>query len=293
VGRFVAQMKTILICFFVLVSAICVGQDGLEGVFVERYYVTSKSDTSNSLATGIRSEGLVTYRVFVDLKPGYTFQAAYGAPGHPLFLRSSEKFYNHPGAGTVYSNILPEKALNRDKAYLDSWVSVGAAGENLMGVPKVYDDTLRDPSLQLGKTIFLNKSKKAGIPLSEKDGVARGENIPFATLYQLETALNALGTDATGNEVLIENGAWACMGIGAKGVDSLTTNCVLIAQLTTSGSLEFELNLLIGAPNGTSQKYVAKNPDLGEWLHDDLIFSTLDRKDKRNKGKLNKKGTRK
>jgi hypothetical protein len=286
-------MKTILIGLFVLSIGLCHAQDGLEGVFVERYYTTSNSDTSNSLISGIREAGLTTYRIYVDLKPGFTFQAAFGAPGHPLIIRSSKSFYNHPGAGTVYANILPERAQITEAAYLDSWITAGAAGENLLGLPKIYDDTIRDPYMSIGKTVFTHKSKKDGIALSECDGMKRSTNVPFATLYQLETSLHALGSEELGNEVIIENGAWACMGKGAKGADSLTTNCVLIAQLTTSGSLDFELNLLIGAPNGTSQKYVAKNPDLGEWLHEDLVFSTLNRKDKRNRGKLNKKGTRK
>jgi hypothetical protein len=36
-------------------------------------------------------------------------------------------------------------------------------------------------------------------------------------------------------------------------------NRVCIAQITTAGSLDYELNLLINSPEGKSQKYVATN----------------------------------
>jgi len=64
---------------------------------------------------------------------------------------------------------------------------------------------------------------------------------------------------------------------------------VLIAQITTAGDLKFELNLLIGAPNGTSQKYVAKNPTFGEWVHPDLIFDSTKKKSKKKKNKSKKR----
>jgi hypothetical protein len=93
------------------------------------------------------------------------------------------------------------------------------------------------------------------------------------------------GAASLSNKLEINNGAWACLGKGAVGADSLSTNCVLIAQLTTVGELSFELNLLIGAPNGSSQKYVARNPitEESEWTHPELIFNSENKKNKSKK----------
>ena len=63
------------------------------------------------------------------------------------------------------------------------------------------------------------------------------------------------------------------MGKGSQGADSLS-NKILIAQFTTYGKLSYQLNLLIGTPDGKSEKYVAHNPIEGEFTHPDLYSIT-------------------
>ncbi len=247
-------------------------QDGLEGIVVEKYYVSTSNDAKGNMHSGDLPAGSVTYRIYVDLKPGFTFQAAYGSPAHPLVIESSEPFFNHIEAGATHPNILPERTLNENVAMLDSWLSVGAAAENHLGVLKKYDNEIADEFVHFEKGYFENDSCEGVISPLIRDGMQRSEYLPFPTFYQMDSCLYYLGSSTKGNKIAINNGAWACMGKGAFGADSLTTNNVLIAQLTTAGDLSFELNLMIGAPNGTSQKYVAKNPELGEWMHKDLIF---------------------
>jgi hypothetical protein len=247
-------------------------QDGLEGIVVEKYYVSTAKDAKGSIHSGELPEGSVTYRIYVDLKPGFRFQAAYGSPGHPLIIESSQPFFNHIEAGTTHPNILPERALNKDVALLDSWLSVGAAGENHLGILKKYDNEIPDEYIQFENGYFQNDSTRVDVSPLLRDGMQRADNLPFPTFYQMDSCLYYLGSSTKGNRITTDNGAWACMGKGACGADSLTTNTVLIAQLTTAGDLSFELNLLIGAPNGTSQRYVAKNPEVTEWVHKDLIF---------------------
>lgn len=272
-------MKTTITLLLALLSAYSFSQDGLEGIFVERFYISQEEDNGDTLNSGVLKPGSVTYRIYVDLKPGFTFQAAFGSPQHPLFIRSTAPFYNHADAGTTIANILPERTLGKNIALLDSWLSVGAAGENHLALPKQYDTDGLDGDIAWPKSFLATKMGKKNLSLQTCDGMQRSERLPFPTLYQIEPNLNNLGSAMLGNELLIENGAWASMGKGTQGADSLTTNTVLIAQITTSGTLSFELNLLIGAPNGTSQRYVAKNPEFGEWLHPDLIFkkSQLDK----------------
>jgi hypothetical protein len=260
-------------------------QDGLEGIIVERFYVSTPADNAGKMFSGELTPGSTTYRVYVDLKPGFRFQAAYGTPTHPLIIQSSENFFNHIEAGNIQPNIIPERTYKKNVALLDSWLSVGASGEGHLGILKEYDDTICDKYLAFEKGYFQNK--KNIIPINEKDGMKRSEFLPFPTFYQMDSLAYVFGSSALSKKLKLSNAAWACLGKGSVGADSLTTNCVLIGQFTTKGHLTFELNVLIGAPNGTSQKYVARNPvtEEGEWTHPDLIFNSNNKKTKKKKNK--------
>lgn len=275
--------KFTLVLFGLLLSCAGIAQEGLEGIIVEKFYVSTKADNAGKMHSGDLPKGSVTYRIYVDLKPGYRFQAAYGSPTHPLFIKSSENFFNHIEAGRIHANIVPERTYKKNVSLLDSWLAIGACGEGHLGILKEYDDTLRDEFIVFEKGYYRNKKKIT--PLYEKDGMKRAAFLPFPTFFQMDSLAFVLGSATLSNYLKVTNGAWACLGRGSMGADSLTTNCVLIAQLTTKGSLSFELNLLIGAPNGTSQKYVARNPlkEEKELLHPDLIFSSDNKKKKTKK----------
>jgi hypothetical protein len=275
------KFPTVLFVLFLSLKGFT--QDGLEGVIVEKFYVSTEADNAGKLYSGDLPKGSVTYRIYVDLKPGYRFQAAYGSPAHPLIIQSSEKFFNHIEDGNIQPNIIPERAYKKNIALLDSWLSVGSCVEGHLGILKEGDDTISDKFIVFEKEYFRNKKKI--IPLFEKDGMKRSEFVPFPTFFKMDSLAFVFGSATLSNKLKIDNAAWACMGKGSVGADSLSTNCVLIAQLTTHGNLNFELNLLIGAPNGTSQKYVAKNPvgEESEWTHPDLIFNSENKKNKSKK----------
>lgn len=260
-------------------------QDGLEGIIVEKFYVSTEADNAGKLYSGDLPEGSVTYRIYVDLKPGFRFQAAYGTPIHPLIIESSENFYNHLETGNIQPNIIPERTYKKNIALLDSWLSVGACAEGHLGILKGYDDTISDDFIVFEKGYF--KGKKKFVPLYEIDGMKRSAVLPVPTFFQMDFLSKVIGTTTSEKRIYTDNGAWACLGKGSVGADSLSSNCVLIGQFTTKGNLSFELNVLIGAPNGTSQKYVAKNPvtEEGEWTHPDLIYNSDSKKNKKNKNK--------
>ena len=272
--------KFTLVLFGLLLSCAGIAQDGLEGIIVEKFYVSTKADNAGKIYSGDLPKGSVTYRIYVDMKPGYRFQAAYGAPEQPLIIESSENFFNHTEMGRIQPNIIPERTFQNNITLLDSWLSVGSCGEGHLGILKEYDDTISDKFLVFEKGYFRNKKKI--IPLYEKDGMTRADLLPIPTFYRMDSLGSVLGSETVSNKIEIDNAAWACMGKGSVGADSLTTNCVLIAQLTTKGSLSFELNVQIGAPDGTSERYVAKNPS-GQFTHPDLIFSSDNKKKKTKK----------
>ena len=259
----------LIFCLFNSSIKFVYSQDGLEGIILEKFYISSKEDNSKPELSGHLAPGSITYRIYVDLKPGYTFQAAYGTPNHELYIKSTNLFYNHVEYGAEYPNRIPLRTYSRNTSRLDSWLSVGGAGENQIGVLKSEDD-----SLNVSKTsgaYLKNNSKKMGVSLEVVDGMKEQYNLAFPTFYQMDSTIKGLGTITNTNTISTKNGAWASMGKGSQGADSLS-NKILIAQLTTDGKLSYQFNLLIGTPDGKSEKYVAHNPIEGEFTHPDLYL---------------------
>ena len=265
------------ICLFLPVI-LMTAQPGLQGILVEPYYVTSKEDSKGFNSSGMLEEGSVTYRIYVDLEPGYRFQAAYGSPDHPLIIESDHVFFNHNHSGNTHPNIIPERDLARDIVLLDSWVSAGAATENHVGIPRKFDLLAKDEYMKL-KDGFLESTVSLGqndlgpltLKLEDCDGLVRKDLLPVTTIYNMDSLGWEMGSVSRAKRLYVENGAWACMGKGSVGADSLAGNHVLIAQITTAGKLNYKLNIMIGAPDGKSIQYVYGNPIDREVLHPALV----------------------
>lgn len=157
-------MKSTLFRFFLIFCSFntsykfVYSQGGLEGIILEKFYISSKEDNSKPELSGHLAPGSITYRIYVDLKPGYTFQAAYGAPNHELYIKSTNLFYNHVEYGAEYPNRIPLRTYSRNTSRLDSWLSAGGAGENQIGVLKTEDDTLN--VFKTSGAYLTNHSKK-------------------------------------------------------------------------------------------------------------------------------------
>jgi len=266
--------KTSLFVFLFVSVASLYAQDALEGIIVEKYYVSTKKDNAKKNVSGELAVGSTTYRIYVDMAPGCRFIAAYGSPGHPLEISSTELIYNHADIGAEHPIRIPERSYRKNITALDSWITIGPAGENYMGVLKEAD-TLKDfgSVVPFEKGFLLSNKKEMGYTLQERDGFIRTENIPDITLYNLDTNVNVLRMTTKGKTFRTENGAWASMGKGVCGVDSLRTNTILIAQITTKGELSYELNLMMRQADGKVINYVAKDPIETEVLHKSLILN--------------------
>ena len=251
---------------FLLVITIAIGlrmssQIGVEGVYVEQYYCVSSQDLSDKNLIGDLEEGMCTYRIYLDLLPGYRFQAAYGTEKHPLVIKSSGVFYNHPEVGNTQPNLIPSRTLKNNVVLLDSWLTAGAAGENYLGVPRKFDN---QGEIVFQKGYFKSTTKESNLSFQECDGMHYRQFPSVPTFYQMDDALKGLAAVSRTNTIELTNGAWACLGKGALGVDSTGTNMVLIGQFTTKGNLEYSLNIMVGSPDGKSTKYVFDNAQDGE-----------------------------
>lgn len=272
--------KLYVLLIAVLPSFITVAQtqqQGLEGILVEHYYMSGKNDLAANSFAGELKKNAVTYRIYVDLLPGYRFQAAYGSKEHPLFIKTSTSFFNNTDKGGVVASVIPRRSLGKNTVMLDSWLSVGSASELSLGIPKEDDDTSGFVEFENG--YLINRTKEVPVLPSERDGLKYTLNMPLHTFFGLDSVIQVFGNKG-GSEFVVSNGAWACMGKGSMGVDSLSHNKVLIAQITTDGALEYELNIQIGTPEGKVQRYVARNPKDSEFTNATLVMSNKKSKKK-------------
>ncbi len=241
-------------------------KNGLEGIIVEKYYISTAKDTVNSAIGGKLPIGSTTYRIYVDLLPGYKFQAAFGIPGHELRIATTTSFFNNEDQGATIPNVIPDHNLGDNTVMLDSWISVGAASESNLGILKTEDDG--QGTIKNVNGILRNDNPMMGISLEKQDGLIGGV-AERVTAFGIDSIIKIFGNsnDNYAFEFKTSNGSWAAMN-GSVGPTS--ENKILIAQLTTNGKLSFKLNIQIGTPSGGVEQYVAENPQ-----GDQIKFSAL------------------
>ena len=222
----------------------------LEKVIVERYYDAASNDYTDTVPDML-PKGSVTYRIYIDMKPGYSLQAVYGVKNHELFLKTSTVFFNDQVCYAKTGFNIDAKKLHKGAVALDSWITMGAASRLHTGILKSEDDSIF--SFVLNRRSFKNV-----------DGLTKGV-LPTFQIFNID--LTCFYNDSTSGIFSTSDGAWAAMG-GVKG--PTPENRVLIAQLTTNGKLTFALNVQIGTPSGGVVKFVAKNPEGSEIQFDGL-----------------------
>jgi hypothetical protein len=253
-------MKKIVVIFICFLTAnVGVAQNGLEGLIVEKYYKSNENDTTVNDVGGKLPVGSFTYRFYLDLLPGYRFQAAYGLPGHELRIETTTLFFNNEDRGDIYPSYSKNNAKD-NTVMLDSWLSAGAACIGNFGVLKTEDN---DSSATVVNAetpqVLQNDDPSCGIPIKTQDGLKVGVPGVFGNIgIDNEIAVFGSQNDGTNGPVFsTTNGSWYCLG-GAVGADSVA-NKVLIAQITTNGSLKYKLNIQLGTPSGGVQNYVAES----------------------------------
>lgn len=261
--------KTLTLLSTLLATLVSFSQ-GLEGVVVEKYYVTDAADAAGS--SGILPVGSVTYRIYADLAAGYNFQALYGVPDHELRVETTTSFFNNEDYGNTSPNGISATNIRKNSTMLDSWFSVGAACNGKLGVLKTEDT---DGSVGNNIGILANNDPTAGIPLSTSDGMVAGTplSVTFVGLNNSGNGDLAVidGISQFGNLFTTNNGSVAALG-GATG--ATVTNHVLVGQFTTDGVFSFKLNMQVGTPSGGVEQFVADNPIGSEILFSDLNYTS-------------------
>lgn len=252
-------------------------QKGLEGIIVETYYVSDQNDSTDIFSEQHLPVGSVTYRIFVDMAPEYKLQMVYGETGHILSVKSTEPFFNNfRGGQSTGDNISPLK-LSKGTVALDSWITVGAASQDHFGVLKSNDPDgsiiggshNQGGSAQVEGGLLKNLTPAMGIALTESDGYAERKATKIIFFNLQPTAFQKLKNDGI---LETDNGVWGTME-GAEGITE--ENQVLIAQITTTGIISFELNLQLLAPYGGVERFLARNPEPIDFTHPDLIYPSI------------------
>jgi hypothetical protein len=263
--------KIVLMLCFALIGKLSFSQ-GLENIIVEKYYVSNAADEVGS--AGTLPAGSVTYRFFANLAPGFKLQAVYGSAGHSLIFTSSSTFFNNTDRGALTPNWTKAQAAN-NSVMLDSYLTIGAATNNnnvptsQVGILKTEDNTVGTVVNNDG--ILLNNDPSAGTAISSRDGFTNGTLQPVevvadaATITTMESVFGAV-SQASGSFVLNDGSIAAVPSSGIAGMSGPTaSNTVFLGQVTTTGSVHYELNLQITNNAGTVvQNYVALNPVGGE-----------------------------
>ena len=255
--------------FFSKVSA----QVGLEGIVVEKYYVSNAADSVDAVNNGAAYPlhvGSITYRVYANLLPGYKVLQLFGNAEHPLEIETSTAFYNDPSYGFKLFQGLSINNTRKNTTMIDSYISLGGVANGLMGVLKLEDT---DGSIGNLQGILANIDPLMGLPITgvnSADGLMPGTPI-YPNSLGFSTELDIFD-QTVGSSLSVTNATIATLG-GSEGVTP--SNHVLLGQFTTNGDFSFKLNLQLLTPiEGESEIYVADTPTGTQLTDTTLIYNS-------------------
>ena len=265
--------KLVGILLLALVQLSAQSQIGLEGIIVEKYYVSDNADSldaAENFAIYPLHVGSVTYRVYADLLPDYKVIQMFGSEAHPLTISTTTSFYNDPNfsfstyTGTSLAN------TRKNTQLIDSYLTIGGVAAGLMGVLKTEDT---DGTIGNQQGILANDDPSAGSPINGtegKDGLMPGTPI-LPNVLGLPTELGVFD-QGPGGTFTTSGGTVAALG-GVAGVTA--SNHVLLGQFTTDGVFSFCLNLQLATPvEGESQIFVSDAPGLNEFTDTTLCYTS-------------------
>ncbi len=274
-------MKTFLITLFFTCFAWHNASAQLEKVIVEKYYVSDSNDFTNTFG-GIVPIGSTTYRIYIDLAPGSILKKIYGDPNHPFEITSTEVFFNNVLDGKTFAKDFIKGRYEENTVALDTWLTLGQTAKQ---GTKYYYGILKDQdtdgsfvggenndggSALVPSGLLINEDPSCGIPLIVADGMDTLNSSPNDWFNSgILDILSGSDTTMFGDLVpqnLFESTIFelSCSGVQGTVADS---NQVIIAQLTTTGELAFNINITVeelvsGVP--TIVNYVSSDTLLGD-----------------------------
>jgi len=259
---FAIPLATILLSFCVHAQSPII-----EKVIIDTFYVSSAKDTGIFENGYVQSlpEGSITHRIFIDLAEGVKLLKVFGNEQHPYTIKSTELFFNNTDRGEVFGYSIRANKLNENSLLVDSWFTFGFASNKHLGILKSEDDDGISPIANNTEDLLINSTNAMGISLQEADGLLENNAYDKAnikefgfTMGNLSVALDndIIGTEFSGNNVYISY---------ADGMVGPTiSNTILIAQITTKGTISFTCNIEVMLSNGETVQLFGTDTLLGE-----------------------------
>lgn len=257
-------MKKIILGLALLITgSISLKAQGVEGFIVEKFYVTNAADNAGNGTTGtVLPTGSVVWRFYVDMAAGWELQSVYGDPNHTLNISTTTAFFNNIDRGEAFAHSIPGNQMINNTNYIDSYLSLGGASSNRLGILKSEDDAVNNIAFAGG--YLQNNNASAGQLLTARDGSFNTVGTPVA-ITPAGLTLGVFGPSQApiaGNSFTTSSGAWAstvsCVGPTA-------TNRVLIAQITSDGVLTYAFNVQVrNITTLAVENYVPSSPVSGE-----------------------------
>ncbi len=265
----------LILFLFLIISSEMNAQ--IEKVIVEKYYISDEIDATD-LTGGKVDSGSVTYRIYVDLKPGNILKKIYGDVNHPAKFISTDYFYNHALDGQSFGKDFVKTRYTESTIALDSWLTLGQTAKK-QGA-KTYFGILKEQdtdgsfiggvnndggSAMIAGGLLTNVNPEMGTSLTTNDGMDTMNLTPTSWLsFGVKDVV--FGNDSTifGSLVAKKEFISTSFSLENSGISGVVadSNQIIIAQLTTKGDLSFEINmeveqLIDGVP--TLVKYVAND----------------------------------
>ncbi|MBK8500677.1 MAG: hypothetical protein IPL52_18100 [Flavobacteriales bacterium] len=250
-----------------------VSAQGLQGVVVENFHVTNQADADyyNGLGngSGTMTPGLTTYRVYIDMAPGYKLNTVFGSAGNVMDVTSTAVFWNDDGFGTQFP---PQTSRHDDGSAFDSWITIGRASRSggaagctsnleTLGVPRAADP---DATTTHCTTLW------SGFGVADKDGSVNGASAD-PTLVGISAATLAPFSDVDGGSVFTTTGSWALLP-PLDGPEAAGENRVLIVQFTTAGTFSFHINISLQSPAQQVEFYTHSTSESGSTVSPYLTY---------------------
>lgn len=245
----------LFVAFFFLSGSI---YSQIEKLIVESYYISDQFDSTDTDGGAKLETGSVTYRVFVDLKPGSRVLRLYGDTNHLIRFSSTRPFFNNID-GETYAKDLKKVTYKYNTVAVDTWLTLGQTAKTLtgktnFGVLKTQDNdgsfiggTNNDGgTMAIPGGLLKNNVAAMGLPLPTSDGMDTMMTVPTDWAdYGIKDFLSGADTTMFGHIKVkseFKSYNFFLKNSGVRGILA-DSNQVLIAQLTTKGDLTFELNL--------------------------------------------------
>lgn len=221
---------------------------------------------------------------------GSKIKKIYGDVNHPLRISSTTTFFNNTVDGQSFAKDFSKNRYLENTVALDTWLTLG---QTTKVAAKTYFGILKDQdtdgsfiggvnndggSAAISSGLMTNNNLLAGIPLTSADGMDTLMVIPTSWAnYGIVDLVSGIDSTIFGSVVLDSQFVSYDAGLQCSGAMGVIpdSNQVLVAQLTTTGDISFELNLEVeqfDGVNTTVVKYVANDSIL---LSDELISPFL------------------